>query len=231
MKTAKIKLPFGLNKNSVMVHIADVERGKKCDCICPSCRSQLVAVKGEKKQAHFRHAIINECVVGFESAIHLAAKQIIKEKKQITLPKHSLILTKIDSKGEKHSIEKKIVVDETTMCFDSIQTEIDIGGMRADLLAKKGKNKLIVEILYTHKVDSQKLSKIISANISAIEINLSDLEHEDINNWEAFWEIINNPRRIHWLHNIKDDDYREELEKQLIKKCHISSKFSLISDP
>lgn len=40
----KIKLPFGLNENNLLVHVSNVENGKKCGCICPSCRVALIAV-------------------------------------------------------------------------------------------------------------------------------------------------------------------------------------------
>ena len=87
MKPIKIKLPFGLNENNILVHIADVKRGKKCYCVCPSCRSPLIAAKGSKKQHHFKHAFDNECKSGLESAVHLAAKKMIMERKQITFSK------------------------------------------------------------------------------------------------------------------------------------------------
>ena len=87
MKVVEIKLPFGLNENNIIVHIADIESGDKCNLVCPSCKSPLIAVKGNKKQHHFRHKNFRECKGGLESAIHLAAKQMIMEKKQLTLPK------------------------------------------------------------------------------------------------------------------------------------------------
>jgi len=66
MKTSKLKLPFGLNQNNILVHIADAESGKNCSCVCPSCQSPLIAVKGNIKQHHFRHAVVNECEGGME---------------------------------------------------------------------------------------------------------------------------------------------------------------------
>ncbi|TIG87143.1 competence protein CoiA family protein, partial [Legionella pneumophila] len=81
MKSLKIKLPFGLNENNVIVHITNVESGKNCNCICPSCSSPLIAAKGTKNQHHFKHTTTIECEGGLESAIHMAAKQIIKGAK------------------------------------------------------------------------------------------------------------------------------------------------------
>lgn len=170
MKSLKIKLPFGLNENNTLVHIANVERGKSCNCICPSCRSPLIAAKGKKIQSHFKHATTIECEGGLESAIHMAAKQIIKERKQIKLPEYTINKTMLDSKGKMHLEFKTIVENEQSISFDSVEEEQRINEIQADILAIARKQKLIIEILYRHKVDDQKIEKIQAANISAIEI-------------------------------------------------------------
>jgi hypothetical protein len=212
-----IKLPFGLNENNILVHIADVERGKKCNCVCPSCRSSLIATRGNKNQPHFKHAVVNKCEGGFESAVHLAAKQIIRQRKRITLSRCISIASAKDSKGKEHTKQKTVVEDGTIICFDSVQEETELHGMKADILAEKGNTSLIIEIFYRHKVEDQKREKIVEANISAIEINLSDLTSEDVKDWEAFWLYINDPERIEWLYNAKSRTHYLELEKQLVK--------------
>jgi competence CoiA-like predicted nuclease len=218
MKLTKIKLPFGLNENNALIHISEVERGLKCRCICPSCRSQLIAAKGSIKQPHFKHAVENECENALESTIHLGAKKLIFEKKQITLPKHTFVVSKKDSKGREHKAEKNIVKDGKVITFDSIQEETDLHDMRADIIAKKSNTPLIIEIFYRHKVDDQKLEKIRKANISAIEIDLSNLTLEDIKDWESFWSYINDPSHIEWLHNAKARVCSPDLAREVVVK-------------
>lgn len=92
-----IKLPFGLNENNHFVHIADVDRGKKCNCVCLECGSPLIASKGSKRQHHFKHAVENECKG--ESVIHRAAKQMIRERKQITLSRYIVSASKKDDQA------------------------------------------------------------------------------------------------------------------------------------
>lgn len=101
-----IKLPFGLNVDGVLVHISEVGNGKNCNCYCPSCKSPLIAAKGRQIQHHFKHHIIHECDGGLESAIHLTAKKIIREKKQITLPKYTTTALLIDSWGNLYTIAR-----------------------------------------------------------------------------------------------------------------------------
>lgn len=219
MKNKKIKLPFGLSDQNIIIHIADIESGKHCNLFCPSCRTPLIAVKGTNKQHHFRHAIFNECEHGLESAIHLAAKQAIMEKMQITFPEFIISVSATDSKGERFTESETVISAGTIASFHLVQEEKELSGLRADLLAYKKDSPLIIEIFYRHKVDAQKIEKIKDINISAIEINLSNLMPEDVKDSEAFWSYINNPKHIQWLHSVKARDIvYPKLESQLAVK-------------
>ncbi len=217
-----IKLPFGLTENK-LVHISEVVRGKRCNCICPSCKVPLIASKGVKIQPHFKHAVECECEGGFESAVHLAAKQIIIEKGQITLPKLECHLFARDSKG-KEDQEFRLISEKMLMDFDLIQEEVELYDMIADLLAKKKGKPLIIEIFYRHKVDDCKILKITKANISAIEIDLSRLTPNDVHDWDSFWEYINSVANIKWLHNVKMTPVQIELEEELKKRIEVREK-------
>lgn len=222
--TAKIKLPFGLNENNTLVHISDVESGKKCGCVCPSCRSPLIAAKGRKNQHHFKHAGGHTCEGGLESAIHLAAKQIIMQKKEITLPEYVSTVSKKDSRGEEYTASETIAQGGTVISFDSTQEEAELHGMKADIFATKGQKQLIIEIFYQHKVEDEKIEKIAKANISAIEINLSDLSPDDVKDWEIFWSTINDPQRVQWLYNAKAHRVEQRLGNRLEEEIHTQEK-------
>lgn len=217
-----IKLPFALDKNNTIVHIDHVERGKHCCCICPSCKLPLMAVKGNQKQHHFRHANHNECEYGLESSIHIIAKQIIVEKQEITLPEYRVEVSAKDSMGKDY-VEVEIK-DAKNVEFDHIKEEVEIYGMRADILAEKSNKQLVIEIFYSHKVGDEKLAKIKNANISAIEIDLSGLVQEDLKDRESFWLTINDQKNIKWLHNSKELEIRQKLKKQLDEKMHEQEK-------
>lgn len=219
-KTGNLKLPFGLSDNGAIVHISNVDRGMSCNCVCPSCGSSLIAAKGVKNQHHFKHASNNECVGGLESAIHLAAKQIIMEKRQIKLPEYTIIESALDSRKQMHTESKTIVTNGREISFDSVKEEQALNGMKADILGIKKNEKLIIEIFYRHKVDDQKIDKIKEANISAIEIDLSDLTPRDVKDWETFWSRINEPKRAQWLNNAKASAQLLELSKKLKEKIH-----------
>lgn len=64
-------------KDKKIVNISSVESGIACGCICPSCGEKLIARKGKIKVHHFAHQGNSECEYGYQTAIHLAAKDII----------------------------------------------------------------------------------------------------------------------------------------------------------
>ncbi|WP_058532860.1 competence protein CoiA family protein [Legionella saoudiensis] len=219
MKKEDIKLPFGLNEQNNLVHIADVERSSTHSYFCPSCKSPLTPAKGRIKQHHFKHAMGSECGGGLESAIHLAAKQQIMKHMHIMLPEYVSIAQATDSKGKNHREQQEYIGREgKMMSFPNIEEEKVLHGMKADLLATKGEHFLIIEIYYRHRVDEQKIEKIKKANISAIEINLSDLQPDEVKDMDSFWLSLNNSKRMQWLHNAKAHAEFPMLEKKLLTR-------------
>lgn len=87
-------IPFGLRKSDgKFCDIADVPRGKKCGCICPSCKAPLIARQGKVKHWHYAHAsrkvyeeTQNKCKYSFFVAVRMMARQSIGEQIEISLP-------------------------------------------------------------------------------------------------------------------------------------------------
>lgn len=83
------KLLFGY-KNDELVHISEVARGLECGCMCPSCGHPLIARKGNKKIHHFAHYNRAECKNAVETAMHIAAKNILEKNMRLVI--HSVKL-------------------------------------------------------------------------------------------------------------------------------------------
>jgi|GEM_PF-5340571 len=82
------RIPFAIGPDGKPASIDDVPRGLQCECICPACKAQLVAKKGERrlKVWHFAHASGTSCAGALESSIHLAVKEIIEQEKRLLVP-------------------------------------------------------------------------------------------------------------------------------------------------
>ena len=79
------KLIYAL-KDGNIVSIDDVPSGKECGCVCPACGDELIARKGQKRMHHFAHRSNEDCEYGYESSLHLAAKDILSRSEKMVIP-------------------------------------------------------------------------------------------------------------------------------------------------
>lgn len=90
-------LLIALHKSGIMIDVADADNGLSCECTCASCGDRLMAKQGDVKQWHFAHESGADCAGSVESALHLAAKQIIKETGLVYVGKHNPVTAQLPS--------------------------------------------------------------------------------------------------------------------------------------
>ena len=199
------KLPYAL-QNNILVSIEDVERGLACNCICPGCGSNLMAKKGRINIHHFAHYKEDACIGGIETALHLAAKEIIQKQKRIVLPP-----LKVKISNSKYT--EDYATESEMIKFDKVDLEVMMGDIKPDVILQIGRKSLIVEVAVTHFIDEEKYEKIKAKGIAAIEIDLSDLKDgfskEDLANM-----VIFSYRNKKWIHNTKEAFFVDKLTKK-----------------
>src|SRR3546814_19310042 len=81
------RVPFGLRDGRAWAP-SEVARGKACGCVCPGCGAALVAKAqtSRRRRPHFAHLTDTGCQTGRETGIHLRAKQLIAERRQLRVP-------------------------------------------------------------------------------------------------------------------------------------------------
>lgn len=173
-KPTESELVYGL-KNDRVVHVSEVESGLNCDCVCPHCKTSLVAKKGDKKQHHFAHYDGENCSGASESALHKLAKQVIFDTKKLTVP--LLLLPSSDSLANNLDL-KDLTFSSQLLSFDIVELEVDSGNYRPDVLAAVNGELLEIEILVTHEVDATKALLAREAAKKMIEIDLSELAYD-----------------------------------------------------
>lgn len=170
-------LPFGL-KNGLLVDVNAVPRGKACDCICPACNMPLLTRKGDSKRHHFAHDPdfrTEDCKFGYETALHLMAKQIIEESGHILLPGYSV--TEFFLHRQRGRISETVdVLGDHTLLYNRVELEQTQQDTRPDIVIYIDGEPLFVEVAVTHFVDDEKRQKLVRMNVMAIEIDLSKLD-------------------------------------------------------
>jgi hypothetical protein len=162
-----LRVPFGLS-GSTLYEPNGVPNGKACGCICPACKRPLIARQGAATP-HFAHAPGEDCARGFETAVHLAAKQIIAERKEVRLPIVEYQSTLQYAPSKVHTAERLLRLDE-------VELEVWMGNIRPDIWVQTGDERYLVEIAVTHFVDEEKNAKIRELKIPAFEVNLKSLK-------------------------------------------------------
>lgn len=157
------ELKYGLQGDR-LVHIDEVEKGLACNCLCPHCKSQLIAKKGEHRVKHFAHYKLADCDHGTETALHLMAKDIIEKTRTVFVPFVPKTEYDLSTNGRVMTFERAVI--EKQLSSD----------IRGDVVLFNGESFLNVEIKVTHEVDTQKTIDLFNLGIPTIEIDLSDLK-------------------------------------------------------
>lgn len=217
------KLQYAL-KDNTLVSVDQVEKGLACNCICPACKSQLVARKGEVREHHFAHYKNNSCATGYQTSLHLLAKELISEKKMIKIPPvYCEMFTEDKNESNGYSFKKKIISKATELKDIKVTLEEKENGIIPDIIIDYKNHKLYVEIFVTHKVDDNKKAIVKAKNISMIEIDLSH-ENRMISREELSKYLFKYTSKSVWINN----SYRNKIkEVQLAKKNDFLKRFEI----
>lgn len=221
MKKEYSNLIYAL-KDGEIISIQEVQSGLKCGCRCPACGEALVAKKGNKMMHHFSHCADHNCEYGYESSLHLAAKDILSKAKRIVLPPVYVDFSNSYKKAEK-------VSDSIEIEIDKVELEKRCNNVIPDIVVYSGGKQLFVEIYVTHAVDDIKLAKIKNENISMIEIDLSEIT-EVLTPEDLAKILLHDSEEKKWKYNAVADKYLNAFIKAADVRSITSRGFALHVD-
>ena len=155
-------LRFGVC-NDELISIEHVASGLKCNCICPCCGGRLIARKGKSRNHHFAHYNVADCKHGAESALHILAKNIVAETKEVCVPITPKNIYETQTKKYLCKFEKAYIEQQLSP------------NIRSDILLETNGRKLNVEIKVTHAVYDSKKYHLFNEEVATIEIDLSGI--------------------------------------------------------
>lgn len=172
---SSLQVPFGL-KDGRLFEPLQVENGLLCACVCPGCLTPLIARHSPagKVRPHFAHASGAACSGGLESALHLAAKQLIADRQTLYFPE---LVASISGPGLcTPRIQRSAVVRAGVLAeLQEVWLEEKVGAIRPDLIANTSGQDILVEIANTSFVTPEKLAHIRRQGIATMEVDVSDL--------------------------------------------------------
>lgn len=209
-------------KDGVATSIEDVESGLKCGCICPSCGEPLVAKKGTKRMHHFSHYSGHDCEYGYETSLHLAAKEILSTANRIMLPAVYIQFPNSPKAQELYCEAKEISIER-------VELEKRFQDVIPDVVIYAGGKQLFLEVFVTHAIDDIKLRKLKQADISTIEIDLSKKEHS-ISLEELRSILLDNSEEKKWMYNSIANKYLGYFYSAADQRDIVSRSFALHVD-
>ena len=210
--TTHSKLIYAL-KDGNIVSIADVPSGKKCGCVCPACGDELIARKGEKRMHHFAHRSNEDCEYGYESSLHLAAKDILSRSEKMVIPP---VYVEFPQSGK----PKELISKERKIPIDDVELEKRFDDIIPDIVVDSGDEHFFIEIYVTHPIDDEKLKKLKEKNISTIEIDLSKIKR-DISVEELSDILLKSSDRKSWKYNAVSEKWYQRFEKACDRDCKL----------
>lgn len=209
---------FAENVKGKIIYILDAESGKK-GYFCIGCKTQMQAVKSKirGRKSYFRHDATDvkknqrECTFSNQNYRHSQAMSILNRIKRIKVPTLYKYPPK-NSEGkaiklkDSEFIEAKYTKSELTF-YETDDGDVNFGKnpsidnrnllIRPDVTFFNAQNEpiLLIEIVVTHKIDSEKLAKIKRLGINTVQITIPK---DSLENIEKSFSI---GRQIKWIHN------------------------------
>lgn len=219
---AENRIPFGL-RDGKPLEISEVDRGRACGCVCPSCGHPLRARKGKKNVHHFAHdhaAGPWDCKTAFETSIHLMAKEILKEDGFLVLPELVIKRSAEDQSGVLHTEEAPVAM-AAEKSFQRVELEKRLEGIRPDIVAYIDGNPVIVEVAVTSFAHQEKKLKIRKLGLPAVELDLSSVDYST-SKADLREKIHLDTTKKEWLSNPKAIDVISRIEASVAAKIRLS---------
>lgn len=206
------------------IHIDQAQSGRK-GYYCIGCKKQMEARKSNLRASYFAHVPINvetqterECTYSDETYRHKLAKEILQRIKKIKVPNlykypPTGVIGKANELAGSRYIETAKVKNEIQF-YENEEGVIQYG---RNIKFKGGEKKylliqpdvtffdadnvpiLFIEIVATHKVDSDKLLKLKRLGIDTVQVSVPKSSPEEIEN--TFYKTS----RTEWLFNYEKE--------------------------
>lgn len=202
-------------QNHLPVSIDEVDSGLACNCVCPFCKTKLIAKKGNIRIHHFAHVDASECERAYEASLQLMIRDILAKEKRLMLPQ---VVLRFRSLKEDQIISKAKMID-----LDHVQLENTFDAKVPDVVVyvknRDGSSRrFYIEVQVNDVFDADKKEKIIRSDVSVIRIDVS--RYTDTVSYRQMMAILlKDAEDKTWLTNVKVKQiYQKFIQKSETKK-------------
>ncbi|MBD8531690.1 MULTISPECIES: hypothetical protein [unclassified Massilia] len=166
-----------------------------------------------KRAPHFAHAPGADCATGAETAVHLAAKQIIETQKFFFFPK-LVVSAEEDDPIVGVCTASRTLFPDGRRRLAQVEVETAVASIRPDLIVHTEHfGTVAIEIAVTHFVDEAKQSAFVDLGLSVVEVNLSTMREVTFALLEKL--LLDSCEHSQWLHHSSSESAQNELRHEL----------------
>ncbi len=166
----QVRVPYA-EKDGRLVHVSTVDRGLKCNAVCPVCKIAVVARKGEKIRHHFAHYPGANCST--ETVLHYIAKQFLYEKliSAIALKQLIQISWKCIACSHRHGLS---LLDNVHL----VALEKNLPDCRPDITLLDANNNVraLIEVVVSHRPDHKVLKYCNQQQVPLLIFRIANAE-------------------------------------------------------
>lgn len=175
------RIPFGLDLTSKqLMDVGSVPRGNACGCICPSCKTPLVARQGNGNEWHFAHrsqkvhsATRQECDYSFAVSVRLMIRQLSDDGLKFRTPRLKRSLQAMSEHSHEWADFSYIVTEGRLLQLDEVQVGAQFCGVTVDVLGLVEDVPFVIYVTYEDRHLPLELKNPCIAKCGIIELNVN----------------------------------------------------------
>ncbi|PSW28708.1 hypothetical protein C9J21_20385 [Photobacterium phosphoreum] len=221
------RIPFAIHvPTQTYVDVDEVESGVLCQCICPSCRSKLIAKHGTKKVHHFAHLksdVKANCKYSLFFSIRMMYLKLLTTKSNISIliPDYNYHLAAETRYGQPVSIDFPVNSAYRTTLL-SIKTDCYFKGSLYDVIAKTNQGYISIQFNYDERpIESHQNEyglPIISLDIMPLSSLLLNKSVDQGNNDLLLAYMQHNNAVIKWIFKPLPSRFKTTCQNKLREK-------------
>lgn len=154
-------------------------RGKECRCICPSCKTPLIARQGNIKEWHFAHASRSvylktekECSFSFYVSVRMMARQVIRGQLEIIVPAYEDAIAEYIERYDGYISVPFTIAEQQKISLTNISVEKMFLGIPVDIVGKVGDFSFIIYFCHPGREIPEVLYNPLGKRCGIISISL-----------------------------------------------------------
>ena len=225
------QIPFGLRESDgTIIDVHAVPRGRDCGCICPSCRTPLIARQGGEKVWHFAHAsravfdrTAQECDFSFYVSIRLMARQLIGSELTLVLPDYRGGVSRDVPALDKECRSEYLVTKGRAIQLERVQVETRFADVAVDLKGWVGDFEFVVYLIHPGREVPPELKTLegVRAGVVAIDLRRLVTVFPKVATGESTYArtlaefLRNDLGSKRWIYHPRQGEWRKEAEEKL----------------